>query len=191
MRTAISKNEDVKGAMQAKSNAAHGLRDLFENGLKDIYWSEKVLTKTLPNMVKNASTPELVNSLKSQLNESKEHVSRLEKIFQENGMKPTAKKCDAMEGILKEADGLIKETDIGAVRDAGIIAAEQKVKHYEIATYGTLHAFAKILGENKAANLLAMTLDEKKKTDATLTGIAMSTINNQAHKADAITNIKA
>jgi len=96
-----------------------------------------------------------------------------------------------MEGILKEADGLIKETDIGAVRDAGIIAAEQKVKHYEIATYGTLHAFAKTLGENKAANLLAMTLDEKKKTDATLSGIAMSTINNQAHKAAAITNIKA
>jgi ferritin-like metal-binding protein YciE len=191
MRTAISKNEDVKGAMQSKSNAAHGLRDLFEGGLKDIYWAEQVLTKTLPNMVKNATSPELVNSLKSQLNESKEHVSRLEKIFEVTGMKPTAKKCDAMQGILKEADGLIKETDIGAVRDAGIIAAEQKVKHYEIATYGTLHAFAKTLGENKAANLLAMTLDEKKKTDATLTGIAMSTINNQAYKAAAITNIKA
>lgn len=191
MRTAISKNENVKGAVQAKSNAAHGLRDLFEGGLKDMYWAEKVLTKTLPNMVKNASSPELVNSLKSQLNESKEHVSRLEQIFEVTGVKPTAKKCDAMEGILKEADGLIKETDIGAVRDAGIIAAEQKVKHYEIATYGTLHAFAKTLGENKAANLLAMTLDEKKKTDATLTGIAMSTINNQAYKAAAITNIKA
>lgn len=191
MRTAISKNEDVKGAMQSKSNAAHGLRDLFEGGLKDIYWAEQVLTKTLPNMVKNATSPELVNSLKSQLNESKEHVSRLEKIFEVTGMKPTAKKCDAMQGILKEADGLIKETDIGVVRDAGIIAAEQKVKHYEIATYGTLHAFAKTLGENKAANLLAMTLDDKKKTDATLTGIAMSTINKQACRADAITNIKA
>ena len=88
-------------------------------------------------------------------------------------------------------DGLIKETDIGVVRNAGIIAAEQKVKHYEIATYGTLHAFAKTLGENKATNLLAMTLDKKKKTDATLTGIAMSTINKQACKADTITNIKA
>ena len=191
MRTAISKNEGMKGTMQAKSNAAHGLRDLFEGGLKDIYWAEKVLTKTLPNMVKNASSPELVNSLKSQLNESKEHVSRLEQIFEVTGMKPTSKKCDAMQGILKEADGLIKETDIGVVRDAGIIAAEQKVKHYEIATYGTLHAFAKTLGESKAANLLAMTLDDKKKTDATLTGIAMSTINKQACRADAITNIKA
>ena len=95
-----------------------------------------------------------------------------------------------LQGILQEVDGLIKETDIGVVRNAGIIAAEQKVKHYEIATYGTLHAFAKTLGENKATNLLAMTLD-KKKTDATLTGIAMSTINKQACKADTITNIKA
>ena len=191
MRTAISKNEDVKGAMQAKSHTAHGLRDLFEGGLKDIYWAEQVLTKTLPNMLKNASSPELVDSLKSQLNESKEHVSRLEQIFEVTGMKPTSKKCDAMQGILKEADGLIKETDIGVVRDAGIIAAEQKVKHYEIATYGTLHAFAKTLGESKAANLLAMTLDDKKKTDATLSGIAMSTINKQACRAAAITNIKA
>lgn len=191
MRTESSKNEDVKGAMQAKSNAAHGLRDLFEGGLKDIYWAEKVLTKTLPKMVKNASSPELVSSLKSQLNESKEHISRLEQVFEVTGMKPTSKKWDAMQGILKEADGLINETDIGVVRDAGIIAAEQKVKHYEIATYGTLHAFAKTLGENKAANLLAMTLDDKKKTDAALTGIAMSTINKQACKADAVTNIKA
>lgn len=85
-------------------------------------------------------------------------------------------------------DGLIKETDIGVVRNAGIIAAEQKVKHYEIATYGTLHAFAKTLGENKAANLLTMTLDKKKKTDATLSGITISTINKQACKADTITN---
>ncbi|HEX9152704.1 MAG TPA: ferritin-like domain-containing protein, partial [Flavobacterium sp.] len=166
MRTESSKNEPFKGAVQAKSNAAHGLRDLFEVGLKDIYWAEKVLTKTLPKMVKNASSPELVNSLKGQITETQEHVSRLEKIFEVTGINPTAKKCDAMQGILKEADGLIKETDIGMVRDAGLIAADQKVKHYEIATYGTLHAFAKTLGEDKAANLLALTLDEEKKTDA-------------------------
>lgn len=188
MRTESSKNEPFKGAVQAKSNAAHGLRDLFEVGLKDIYWAEKVLTKTLPKMVKNASSPELVNSLKGQITETQEHVSRLEKIFEVTGINPTAKKCDAMQGILKEADGLIKETDIGMVRDAGLIAADQKVKHYEIATYGTLHAFAKTLGEDKAANLLALTLDEEKKTDAALTGLALSAINRQAYKADAITN---
>lgn len=190
MKTAINKNEEVKGIVPAPRNAAHGLRDLFEVGLKDIYWSEKVLTKTLPKMVKNASSPELVNSLKAQLSESHEHVSRLEKIFEVTGIKPIAKKCDAMHGILKETNGLIKETDLGMVRDAGIIAADQKVKHYEIATYGTLHAFAKTLGENKAANLLAMTLEEAKKTDSALTGIALSSINRQAFKADAITNIK-
>jgi ferritin-like metal-binding protein YciE len=85
-----------------------------------------------------------------------------------------------MEGILKEGDSIMQQTKMGNVRDAGIIAAEQKVKHYEIATYGTLHAFAKTLGENKAAELLAMTLNEEKKTDAHLTGIALSAINNSA-----------
>jgi ferritin-like metal-binding protein YciE len=188
MRPETSKNEPFKGAVQAKSNAAHGLRDLFEVGLKDIYWAEKVLTKTLPKMVKNASSPELVNSLKNQLSETHEHVSRLEKIFEVTGIAPTAKKCDAMQGILKETNSLIKETDIGMVRDAGIIAADQKVKHYEIATYGTLHAFAKTIGENKAAELLAMNLNEEKKTDAALTGIALSAINKLAFKADSITN---
>ena len=95
-----------------------------------------------------------------------------------------------MQGILKETNSLIRDTDLGMVRDAGIIAADQKVKHYEIATYGTLHAFAKTLGENKAADLLAMNLNEEKKTDAALTGIAMSAINMKAHRADAITNIR-
>ena len=188
MRTAISKNESIKGTVKAETYAAHGLRDLFEVGLKDIYWAEKVLTKTLPKMVKNASSPELVTSLKNQLNETQEHVSRLEKIFEVTGVEATAKKCEAMDGILKETNNLIKQTDLGVVRDAGMIAAGQKVKHYEIATYGTLHAYAKTLGENKAANLLALSLDEEKKTDALLTGIAMSHINKQAHKADAITN---
>ncbi len=188
MRTAISKNESIKGAVQKETNAAHGLRDLFEVGLKDIYWAEKVLTKTLPRMMKNASSPELVNSLKNQLSQTQEHVTRLEKIFEATGVESTAKKCEAMGGILKETNSLIKQTDLGVVRDAGIIAADQKVKHYEIATYGTLHAYAKTLGEKKAANLLAMSLDEEKKTDAALTGIAMSHINNQAHKADAIMN---
>lgn len=190
MGTAMNRNEDAKKTVQAQSNASHGLRDLFEVGLKDIYWAEKVLTKTLPKMVKNASSPELVNSLKGQLSQTEEHVSRLEKIFEVTGIKAETKKCDAMQGILKETNGLIRDTDLGIVRDAGIIAADQKVKHYEIATYGTLHAFAKTLGENKAAELLAMNLNEEKKTDAALTGIAMSAINMKAHRADAITNIR-
>jgi ferritin-like metal-binding protein YciE len=188
MAPTTRKQEASKATPQGKANAAHGLRDLFEVGLKDIYYAEKILSKTLPKMMKNASTPELVNTLKTHLAETNEHVSRLEKIFEVTGIKATAKKCEAMEGILKESDDLINKTDTGMVRDAGIIASEQKVKHYEIATYGTLHAFAKTLGENKAANLLAMTLDEEKKADAALTGIAMASINMNAYKADSITN---
>ena len=182
------KSTSAKKTAQPSSMQSSQLMKLFETELKDIYWAEKVLTKTLPKMVKNASSPELVTSLKNQLNETQEHVSRLEKIFEVTGVQATAKKCEAMDGILKETNNLIKQTDLGVVRDAGMIAAGQKVKHYEIATYGTLHAYAKTLGENKAANLLALSLDEEKKTDALLTGIAMSHINKQAHKADAITN---
>jgi ferritin-like metal-binding protein YciE len=180
METTMKKQESAKGVVKAKSTAAHGLRDLFEVGLKDIYWAEKVLTKTLPKMAQNASSPELVNALNSHLKEKEEHVSRLEQIFKTAGIKPVAKKCDAMEGLIKESDTLMAETDLGVVRDAGIIAAGQKVKHYEIATYGTLHAFAKTLGDDKAAKLLEMTLNDEKKTDAALTVIAMSAINNKA-----------
>ena len=172
----------------AKTNSAHGLRDLFEVGLKDIYYAEKILSKTLPKMAKNASTPELTTTLNKHLTETNEHISRLEKIFEVTGIKPEAKKCEAITGILKESDEMINKTDQGIVRDASIIASEQKIKHYEIATYGTLHAFAKTMGENKAADLLAMTLDEHKKADVGLTELAMASINNKAFKADAISN---
>jgi ferritin-like metal-binding protein YciE len=188
MALTTKKQPVSKATQKVKTNAAHGLRDLFEVGLKDIYSAEKKLSKSLPKMMKNASTPELINTLKNHLTETNEHVSRLEKIFEVTGIKPTAKKCDAMEGLLKESDNLINKTDVGVVRDASIIASEQKVKHYEIATYGTLHAYAKTLGENKAANLLAISLEQEKKADAALTGIATSSINPKALKADSITN---
>jgi len=152
--------------------------------LKDIYGAEQALLKTLPNMVENSSSPELANTLKSHLSETKEHVSRLEEIFESTGIKAVADKCDAMEGIIKESKGIMAKTEIGVVRDAGIIAAGQKAKHYEIATYGTLQAFADTLGEKEVANLLAITLDEKKKADAALTGIAQSSINFKASKVD-------
>lgn len=179
METVVKKQKTEKN----KSNEAQDLRDLFEVGLKDIYNAEKVLSKTLPKMVKNASSPELVRALQNHLNETEQHVTRLEQVFKAAGIKPASKKCEAMEGLLKESDGILGETKKGAVRDAGIIAAGQKVKHYEIATYGTLHAYAQTLGEDKAANLLAMTLDEEKKSDANLSGIAMSAINPDAATA--------
>lgn len=183
METKVKNQEVAKGVVAAKSNASEDLRGLFEGGLKDLYWAEKSLSKSLPKMVENASSPELVRTLKNQLTETEEHVSRLEQVFKSAGIKPTQKKCDAMEGLLKESEGIMKGSKMGVVRDAGIIAAGQKMKHYEIATYGTLHAFAQTLGEDHAANLLAMTLADEKKTDAALTGIAMSAINQNAATA--------
>lgn len=175
-------------ANKATKDSAHGLRDLFEVGLKDIYYAEKTLSKTLPQMAKNASTPELVSSLNNHLKETNEQISRLEKIFEVTGIKPTAKKCDAIEGILKESNDMINKTDHGIVRDAFLIGSEQKIKHYEIASYGTLHAFAKTMGENKAASLLAMNLEEEKKADAILTKLAVESINKEAFRADMLNN---
>ena len=176
----VINTQPKSGIITAKSDAAQGLRELFVDSLKDIYWAEKALTKALPKMTKNATSDALKQALTSHLEETVEQVSRLEKVFEIIGEKAVAKKCDAMEGLLKEGEGIMEETELGVVRDAGIIAACQKVEHYEIATYGTLHAFATTLGEEKAAKLLALTLEEEKKADVTLTEIALATINLDA-----------
>ena len=176
------KTETNSKVVQAKSNAAEGLRDLFVDSLKDIYWAEKALTKAIPIMTKNATTDALKQALTAHLDETNNQIVRLEKVFEIVGEKAVAKKCDAMEGLIKEAEGIMEETELGVVRDAGIIAAAQKVEHYEIATYGTLHAFATTLGESKAAKLLAETLEEEKNADVMLTKIALESINVDAVK---------
>ena len=170
--------------VKATSSAAQGLRDLFEDSLKDIYWAEKALVKALPKMAKNATSPELVNALTEHLEVTKQQVVRLEQVFASLGKPARAKKCDAMEGLLKEGEGIMEETEEGVVRDAGIIAAGQKVEHYEIATYGTLCAFAKILGEDEVANLLQQSLDEEKEADITLTQVAETSVNIDAASED-------
>ena len=149
------------GKVPAKKDAAKELEDLFEDSLKDIYWAEKALTH---------------------LEETKGQVTRLEEIFASMGKKAQAKKCDAMEGLLKEGTGIMEETRPGPVRDAGIIAASQKVEHYEIATYGTLAAFAKVLGEKTALKHLLATLKVEKACDELLTSIADTALNSQAMK---------
>ncbi|MFV5699823.1 ferritin-like domain-containing protein [Flavobacterium sp. ZT3R17] len=174
------KNPQAEGAAAAKSEAAYDLKDLFEVGLNDIYSAEKALIETLPQMVENASSPQLANTLQNHLNETKQHVSRLEEIFESKGIKAVAKKSEAIEGLIEESKGIIAQAETGAMRDASIIAAGQKLKKYEIATYDALHSFAENLGENKAANLLAMTLNEQKKADAALNEIAQSNINFNA-----------
>jgi len=172
------------GKVKPSSEAAENLRELFEEQLKDIYWAEKALTKALPKMAKNATAEKLIAALNEHLEVTQGQVTRLESVFEAIGKKPQAKKCDAMEGLIKEGEGLIEETEPGAVRDAGIIAACQKVEHYEIASYGTLVSFANLLEEPEAAELLMGTLAEEKEADETLTEIAQSSINLEANEKE-------
>lgn len=161
------------------------LMKLFEDGLKDIYWAENALVKALPKMVKNATSEELVEALTSHLAETEEHVARLENIFSLIGKKAVAEKCDAMEGLIKEASSIMEECEEGSMRDAGIIAAAQKVEHYEIATYGTLRQFAETLQLTEVEELLATTLQEEKEADLKLSDVAMEAVNIDASEEKA------
>jgi len=164
------------------------LEKLFIDSLKDIYWAEKQLTKTLPKMKKAATTDELKSAIEEHLAQTEGHVKRLEQVFDMCGKKLQAKKCDAMEGLIKEGDSIVEETQEGSMtRDAGIIMAAQKVEHYEIATYGSLVQIAKTLGMNNAAEVLHLTLDEEKQADEKLTEVAEWHVN-QAAEREAINN---
>ncbi len=184
MKSATTKKAPSKtakaGKTKPKSTAADGLRALLEDELKDIYWAEKALTKALPKMIKNVSTQELKDALSAHLEETETHVERCEQVFELLGKPVRAKKCEAMDGLIKEAEEIIESTEIGVVRDAGIILAAQKVEHYEIATYGTLRTFAGTLGEDEVQDLLQTTLDEEKGADVKLTVVAESSINVEA-----------
>lgn len=170
-------------AENTESNGHSQLEKLFTDSLKDIYWAEKQLTKVLPKMKKKATSAELKEAIEEHLAQTEGHVSRLEQVFNLCGKKPQAKKCDAMEGLIKEGDSVVEETQDGSeTRDAGIIMAAQKVEHYEIATYGTLVVFAKTLGMTEAADILVETLKEEKDTDERLTGLAEGNINQAAER---------
>jgi ferritin-like metal-binding protein YciE len=148
------------------------LRELYINELKDLYSAETQLVKALPKMAKGASNDELRLAFEEHLRQTSEHVSRLEQIFEELGEKPTGKKCVGMEGLVKEGAEMLKEDYEENVKDAGIIGAAQRVEHYEIAAYGTVKAFAEILGEDEHVSLLEETLNEEKETDQKLNQIA-------------------
>ncbi len=173
-------SSESQSVVAADPDAATGLREFMVESLKDIYWAEKALTKAIPKMAKNATSENLRKGLNTHLEETKGQVTRLEEAFQMLGKKAQAKKCEAMEGLIKEANSIMSETKKGMVRDAGIIAAAQKIEHYEIATYGTLCAFAKALGENDLAQKLHKSLEEEKNADQTLTNAAYNDINVQA-----------
>jgi len=169
-------NGKKKASAQNKPVTHEKLHELFVDGLKDIYWAEKALTKALPKMIKNATAEELVAGLTKHLEETRGQVTRLEEIFDSIDEKPVAKKCPAMDGLIKEVEEIMEECEEGGMRDAGIIIAGQKVEHYEIATYGTLRAFAEILGHNEAARLLLKSLGEEKAADDKLTVVTAAVI---------------
>ncbi|MFN3916162.1 MAG: ferritin-like domain-containing protein [Flavobacteriales bacterium] len=174
----MDNQKSTNGSIQSSQ-----LMKLFEDELKDIYWAEKALTKAIPKMIKNATSEELIDTLTNHLSETENQIIRLEQVFKLIDKKAVAKKCEAMEGLIKEAESIMDSCEGGAMCDAGIILAAQKVEHYEIASYGTLRAFAKILGEDDAGILLQQTLDEEKDADSILSEIAQS-INIEAADED-------
>lgn len=154
------------------------LMEFFINQLKDIYWAEKHLAKALPKMEAKATTDELSRAFAVHLKETKEHASRLERIFEMIGEKPEAKKCHAMNGIIEEAENIISETKNGTMtQDAGLIFAAQKAEHYEIATYGGLITLAKTLLLPDVAKLLVQTIQEEKNADEKLSDLGEAHIN--------------
>jgi ferritin-like metal-binding protein YciE len=182
-KASSAKTTRSSNGASSKANSNSQLEKFFEDSLKDIYWAEKHLTKALPKMQKAATSEELQQAIANHLEQTKEHVNRLEQVFEQLNKKAQAKKCEAMEGLTKEADSVMEETEEGtATRDVGIIAASQKVEHYEIATYGTLVQLAKTMGEDEIAEILAQTLEEEKETDEMLTEIAENNINWEAQE---------
>jgi ferritin-like metal-binding protein YciE len=175
----IAKNPLKKQSKSGDPKSA--LLNFFVDEVKDIYWAEKHLVKALPKMKKAATSPELQNAFDTHLQQTQEHVTRLEEVFNLLGEKPQAKKCDAMEGLIQEGESVIEDTEAGsATRDVGLIVSAQKVEHYEIAAYGGLAQLAKTLGRDDIKNILGATLSEEKETDELLTGIAENNINYEA-----------
>jgi ferritin-like metal-binding protein YciE len=148
------------------------LRDLYIEQLRDLYNAEQQLVKALPKMAKAASSEELKAAFEDHLGQTRQHVQRIETIFEQMGEKAQGKKCKAMEGLVEEGGEVIEENMVDGIKDAALIAAAQRVEHYEIAGYGCVRAYATKLGDNDAASLLTQTLDEEKEADQTLNDIA-------------------
>jgi ferritin-like metal-binding protein YciE len=159
--------------------------DLLLDELKDLYDAEKQLTKALPKMAKASTSEELRAAFEEHLQQTQGHVERLEEVFEQLGQKSSGKKCAAMSGLIKEGEDVASDTDDNSVRDAGLIAAAQKVEHYEISGYGSVRAHARMLGHEQAVRLLGETLDEEKQTDQRLNSLAESMINEQAAQMSA------
>jgi ferritin-like metal-binding protein YciE len=162
----------------------NSLRELYVEELKDLYSAETQILKALPRMIKAASNSNLQRAFTQHERQTQQHVKRLDRIFKLLGESTRGKKCKGMEGLLEEGQDLIKERPEPEVLDAGLIAAAQRVEHYEIAGYGTVRTYARQLGEEEQATLLQQTLDEEGETDKLLSSLAESSINIEAEQAD-------
>ncbi len=154
--------------------------DLFVHTLRDIYYAEKQIVQALPEMIEKASNPQLKQGFQSHLNETKNHVTRLEQVFRMHGKEPKGIDCPAIDGIIEEANDVAGEVDNKSVLDAALIAAAQAVEHYEMTRYGSLIAWAKQLGRQDCASVLQQTLEEEKSADKKLTALAESSVNRAA-----------
>ena len=158
------------------------LQDLFVDQLKDLYNAENQLVKALPKLAKSATAEELQTAFTEHLEETKGHVERLTEIFKELGVSPGGKTCKAMKGLVEEGAEMMDEDADPAIMDAGLIAAAQRVEHYEMAGYGCVRSFAKLLGNNQAAKLLQQTLEEEAAADEKLTKLAEKVVNPKANQ---------
>lgn len=159
------------------------LKDLYLEQLRDLYSAETQLVEALPTMAEKASHNELKQAFQQHLEETRQHVERLEQIFNRMGEKPSGETCQAMKGLIKEAQDLMKQRADEDVRDAGLIASAQRVEHYEIAGYGTVATYAEMLNQNEDHDILGQTLAEEKKTDQLLTRLAEQVINVEAARS--------
>ena len=162
--------------------AAKTMQDLLIEDLRDIYHAEKQITKALPKMIKAAHSEQLRKAFEAHLEQTHGQVERLQQVFEELDTRPRGKHCDAMEGLISEAQEILEMGLAPEVQDAALIAAAQKVEHYEIASYGTVHAYATACGLNKVAQLLEQTLNEEKETDKKLNMLAINDVNKKAIK---------
>src|ERR1051326_1138975 len=154
MKTTNGKTKKTSANGVSKDEGNNLLMELFLKELQDIYWAEEALVKAIPKMIKKSTSQELITALENHLSETEEQVNRIEKVFALIDKKAKSKKCDGMHGLIKEGEIIMRQTEEGAMRDAGIISAAQKIEHYEIASYGTLRTFANTLGLNEVADLL-------------------------------------
>ncbi|MDB5642222.1 MAG: yciF [Hyphomicrobiales bacterium] len=160
--------------------AVKTMQDLFVHTLKDIYYAEKLIYRSLPKMIKQASSPELKQAFEKHREETEGQIERLEQVFEECEIAARGVRCEAMDGIIAEAKDVMDEVEDDQVRDAGMLAAAQTIEHYEMSRYGTLIAWAKQLGMKNSIKLLQQTLDEEKKTDKLLSELAINTVNQNA-----------